>query len=63
MLCNGPWMIGSRVYEQLSEVHALDHISFSRHVLVAHKVLVACYLMLQIEVFYTQPPLITKCNC
>lgn len=63
MPCNGPWMIESHAYEQLLKAHALDHTSFARHVLVAHKVLVACYQMLQIEVFYTQLPLITKFKC
>lgn len=58
MLYNGPWMIGSHVYVQLLKAHAPGRIIFARHVLKAHIVLVACYQTLQIEVFYTQPPLI-----
>jgi len=56
MLYNGPWMIGSHVYVQLSKAHALDHTIFARHVLKAHIILVACFQMLQTEVSYTQLP-------
>jgi len=59
MLYNGPWMIGNHVYVQLSKAHVLGRTVFSRHVLKAHTVLVACYQKLQIEVSYTQQPLIT----
>jgi len=59
MLYNDPWMIGSHVYVQLSKAHALGHTVFARHVLKAHKVLVACFQTLQTEVSYTQPPLVT----
>lgn len=53
-------MIGNHVYVQLSKAHALGRIVFARHVLKAHTVLVACYQMLQIEVSYIQPPLLTN---
>lgn len=49
-------MIENRAYEQLLKARVLDHISFARHVLMAHKVLAACYQMLQTEVFCTQQP-------
>lgn len=58
MLCNDPWMIGSHVYVQLLKGHVLDRTIFSKHVLKAHTTLVAYYQKLQIEVSYTQPPLI-----
>lgn len=51
-------MIENHVCELLSKAHELDHTSFARHVLKVHTTLVACYLMLQIEVSCIQLPLI-----
>lgn len=50
-------LIESHVYEQLLKVYVQDRTSYAKHQVMARTILVAYFLMLQIEAFCIQPPI------